>query len=94
MKPIESYPDKKHCEMCGALITEAGNDGGDTHSFAEVIARLAFVADTSPSLAILLIHHIAGRTEREIAVKMKISQPAIHAKIVKAEKDILSICKS
>jgi hypothetical protein len=94
MKPIESFPDKDHCEMCGALKTENGIDPAPNRSGAEVIRRLAFIAETSPSLAILLIHHIAGRTEREIAVKLKITHQAIHGRIARAQKTMLAICKS
>ena len=94
MKPIESYPDKEHCEMCGALKMDSGIDPISDHTAAEVIKRLAFIADTSPSLAILLIHHIAGRTEREIAAKLKITHQAVHGRIARAQKTILAVCKS
>ena len=86
MKPIESYPDKKHCELCGALKTDSGNDPLPDYSAANVIRRLAFIADTSPSLAILLVHHIAGRTEQEIADKLKVTQQAVHNRITHAKK--------
>lgn len=91
MENIESCPDQKRCELCGALKTSEGVDSSPDHSAAELIRRLAFIADAAPSLAILLIHHIAGRTEREIAEKLKITQQAVHAKISKAQKTILSI---
>ena len=94
MKPIESYPDKNHCELCGALKTENGIDVAQEHTGAEVIRRLAFIADTSPSLAILLIHHVAGRTEREIASKLKITHQAVHGRIARAQKTMLAICKA
>jgi hypothetical protein len=91
MKPIESYPDKKHCELCGALKTDEGIDPYPDRSAAEVIRKLAFIAETSPVLAVLLIHHIAGKSEREIAKSMHRSQPTIHEKITKAKRTILSL---
>jgi len=93
MKPIESYPDKKHCELCGALKTDSGNDPLPDYSAANVIRRLAFIADTSPSLAILLVHHIAGRTEQEIAWKTHKPQAVIHEQIKKANKTISDMQK-
>jgi len=94
MKPIESYPDKNHCELCGALKNDNGIDPAPAHTSAEIIQRLAFIADSCPSLAILLIHHIAGRTEREIAKKLNRPQSTIHDQISKASKVIRSIRKS
>jgi len=70
---------------------DSGIDPISDHTAAEVIKRLAFIADTSPSLAILLIHHIAGRTEREIAEKLKITHQAVHSQITRAQKTILAI---
>ena len=93
MKPLESYPDKRRCEMCGALRVDDDADSGVEHEALEVIRKLAFVADTSPSLAVLLIYKIAGRTEREIAVKLHVTQQAIHGRIVRSQKTMLSICK-
>jgi DNA-directed RNA polymerase specialized sigma24 family protein len=93
MKPIEAYPDKSRCELCGALKTDGGVDPGVEHTASETIRRLAFIADRSPSLAVLLIHHVAGRTEREIAAKLHISPPAVHGRIARAQKTMLAICK-
>jgi len=92
MRDIESYPDKNHCELCGALKTDSGVEPTPDHSGAEVIRRLAFLADKSPSIALILIHHIAGRTEREIAARLKISHQAVHERISRAQKSILPIC--
>jgi hypothetical protein len=93
MKPIEAYPDKKHCELCGALKTDNGIDPLPDYSASSVIRKLAFIADASPSLAILLVHHIAGRTEQEIADKLKITQQAVHGRIAHAQKFILLLSK-
>jgi hypothetical protein len=94
MKPIETYPDKDRCELCGAVKTDKGTDPRPERSGVEVIRRLAFIADTAPSLAILLVHHIAGRTEREIAGKLRRPQSTIHDQISKARKVIRSIPQS
>jgi len=91
MKPIESYPDKRHCELCGALITEGGIDPLPDYPAVEAIRRLALIAEQSPSLAILMVHHIAGQTEREIAAKMGITHQAVHQKIAHAQKAMLPI---
>jgi hypothetical protein len=88
MKPIESYPEKNHCEMCGALKTENGIDPIPDYTGAEVIRRMAFIADSCPSLAILLLHHIAGRTEAEIAKKLHINQSNVSRRISRAHKII------
>ena len=93
MKPIEAYPDKKHCELCGAMLTNDGVDPIGEHSAVEVVRRLAFIADSSPSLALLMVHRIAGRTEREIAAKTRRSQSDIHRQIVKSASIIESIRK-
>ena len=93
MRPIESYPDKRRCEMCGAVITEAGVDPLVEHEAVEVVRRMAFIADTSPSLAILMIHHIAGRSERDIAARLGITHQAVHDRIVHAKKAILAMKK-
>jgi predicted transcriptional regulator len=77
--------------MCGAVVTEDGADSLPDHTALEVIRKLAFIADTSPSIAILLIHTIAGRTEREIANKLGITHQAVHERIVSARKAILAI---
>jgi DNA-directed RNA polymerase specialized sigma24 family protein len=58
---------------------------------AEVVRRLAFLADECPQLVMILIYRIAGRTQREIAKKMGVSQPAIHGRLKRAEKRMLSI---
>ena len=91
MKPIEAYPDKKRCELCGATITDAGIDPYPDHPAAETVRRLAFLADQSPSLAIVLIHRIAGRTERQIAAKLKITHQAVHGRLVRARKAVLPV---
>jgi len=91
MKPIESYPDNKHCELCGALKTDEGIDPVPEHSQAEVIQRVAFIADQSPSLAILMIHHIVGRTESEIAAKLHINQSSVSRRITRAHKVIAQL---
>lgn len=88
MKPIESFPGQTYCELCGAVKTDEGTDPRPERSGVEVIRRLAFIADTSPSLAILLIHHIAGRTEREIAAKLRVNQSTVSRKINQAHKTI------
>ena len=93
MKPIEAYADKKHCELCGAVVLDGLPDRPD-RTGAEVIRRLAFIADTSPSIAILMIHHIAGRTEREIAKRLKVSPAAAHGRIVRAKKRMLALCNN
>jgi hypothetical protein len=90
-KPIESYADKKHCEMCGALITEEGIDQHTNHASLEVIRRLAFVAEKCPSLALLMIYHVAGRSERDIAKKIHVSHVAVHNRICKARRTILAL---
>ena len=91
MKPIESYPDKKHCESCGALIINGEADPQTEHSGAEVIRRLAFIADQSPSLAILMIYHIVGRKEQEIATKLHINQSNVSRRIARAHKVIAQL---
>jgi len=91
MRPIESYPDERHCEMCGALRVDDEADPLPDYTALEVMRRLAFIADQSPSLAILMIHHIVGRTEREIAAKLGITHQAVHRKIVNAKKAMLPI---
>jgi len=88
MKPIEAYPDEKHCETCGALIVNGESDPKSEHSGAEVIRRLAFIADQSPSLVILMIYHIVGRTEQEIATKLDINQSTVSRRITRAHKVI------
>jgi len=93
MKPIESYPDKRRCEMCGALRVDDDADSGIEHEASEVVRRLAFVADKSPSLAILMIHYIAGQTERDIAASLGITHQAVHRKITNAKKAMLPIKK-
>ena len=92
MKPVEAYPSQKYCELCGAVKTENGIDPRPERSGVEVIRRLAFIADNSPSLEVLLIYRIAGRTEREIAKKLGRPQSTIHDQIAKASKAIRSIC--
>jgi DNA-binding transcriptional regulator LsrR (DeoR family) len=79
--------------MCGAFKTDNGIDPVQKYSAADVIRRLAFIADKTPALALLLIYYIAGRTEREIAAKIHKSQPAIHEQIAKARAIVLSICE-
>lgn len=90
-KNIETYAAPKCCELCGAEKSDDGTDPRPERSGAEVIRRLAFIADTSPALAILLIHHIAGRTEREIAVKLSKPQSTIHSQIARATRAIRSV---
>lgn len=89
-KPIECYPTEQRCECCGALRTPAGADSGHDYPAAVVVRILAFIAEKSPSLAILLIYRIAGNTEREIAAKLKISQQAVHDRIARAQQIVLS----
>jgi len=89
-KQIEQVADRRRCEMCGALIVDGETDRPPDDA-AELVRRLAFIADVSPSLAILLVHHIARRTEREIAAKLKVSPSAIHKRIVRARRAISSI---
>lgn len=91
MNPVESYPDAKHCELCGAMVTAAGVDPLPDHTAAETVRRLALVADRSPAVALLMIHHIAGRSERYIAGKLGISQPAVCRKLMKARAEMLSL---
>jgi len=90
MKQIEAYADKKHCELCGAVVLNGQADRPERPG-AEVIRRLAFIADTSPALALLMIHHIAGRTERQIAKKMRISHQAVHKKLTAAKRQVAKI---
>jgi predicted transcriptional regulator len=79
--------------MCGALITENGADPIPDYTAACVIKRLAIIAEKTPSLAILMIHHIAGKTERDIAVRLGISHQAVHERIERAKKNILAISR-
>jgi DNA-directed RNA polymerase specialized sigma24 family protein len=91
MKPIELYADAKHCEMCGALVTDAGADPVPDYTASEVIRRLAFVADKSPDLAVVLINFIAGRSQVEIASRLHISKQAVNQKIKKAKLTIQAL---
>jgi hypothetical protein len=91
MKPIKAYPDKSRCELCGALKTDSGIDPGVEHTSAETIRRLAFIADRSSSLAVLLIYHVAGRTEAEIAQKLHINQSNVSRRISRAHKIIAQL---
>lgn len=93
MKNIEQLADCQHCELCGALITPDGADPGpvyprrvQNHPMAVLIRRLAYLADEYPALAILLIKRTAGRTEQELADELKMSQPAVHKKLVVIKK--------
>lgn len=93
LKNIEQLADCQHCELCGALITPDGADPGpvyprrvQNHPMALLIRRLAYLADEYPALAILLIKRTAGRTEQELADELKISQPAVHKKLVVIKK--------
>jgi hypothetical protein len=93
LKNIEQLADCQHCELCGALITPDGADPGPVyprrvqkHPMAVLIRRLAYLADEYPALAILLIKRTAGRTEQELADELKISQPAVHKKLVVIKK--------
>lgn len=88
---VERLPDKKRCELCGAEIVGRDVDAKDERSGAEVIRRLAFLADQSPSLALLLIYHVAGRTKREIAAKCGTSLGSVHRKIAKVEQTFRDI---
>lgn len=85
MKPIEKYADKQCCELCGARITAGGIDPVHERTGAEVMRRLAFIADKSPAVALLLVHHIAGRTERKIAALTKMSPATVHRKIIRVK---------
>lgn len=82
---VDRLPDKKRCELCGAEIVGRDVDAKDERSGAEVIRRLAFLADQSPSLALLLIYHVVGRTEREIAERLKIDPATAHRRIKRAQ---------
>ena len=84
MKPIEAHADKKRCELCGAVVLNGQSDRPE-RAGAEVIRRLAFIADTSPAIALLMIYYIAGRTQREIAAQLRISQPAVYRKLKKVK---------
>ena len=91
MKPLEQLADSRHCELCGALRTPDGADPVPDHPAAEMIRRLALVATECPALAILLIHHVAGRSERQIAAAMKLPQSTVHDRIKRAQKEIRSL---
>jgi len=91
MKPIEEYAENKRCEMCGAEIIDGEPDAMPYYPAAEVVRRLAFIADDCPQLAILMMHRIAGRTEREIAGKLGITQQAVHGRLARAKKRMLSV---
>lgn len=88
-KPIESYPDAKHCELCGALVTKDGADHLLERDAVAAIRQLAFLIDVSPSIITLLMHCVAGRTRREIAARLGISRQAV-CKRLKCAKQALA----
>ena len=80
MKPIDQYPDKPRCEMCGAL-----KEDEDRHAECrELIRRLALLADVAPKILSTMIYHMDGRTERYIASKVGITHQSVHERIEKA----------
>lgn len=80
MANLEEYPDEKRCELCGQKLQPEETE----YSAQEFIRRLAFIADESPAIALLLIYSIAGRNYAEIGRKMKITRQAVRKKIKKS----------
>ena len=91
MKPIEKYADVKRCEMCGAVLTCEGVDPKTEHPAAEVVRRLSFLADKYPALALLLIHHVAGRTVRQIATATGLPRSTVHRHIARVGQEIKAL---
>ena len=92
MKPIEAYADRKRCEFCGADVVDGEADGKHERTEIEVLRRLAFLADSCPSLALILIQKIAGRSDLEVAKKFGISRQAVRQRIVRAENKMFTLC--
>ncbi len=88
---IDNIPANPRCECCGAEIIDGQPDAMPYYPAAEVVRRLAFLADECPQLATLLIYRIAGRTEREIASRLGITHQAVHGRLRRAKKRMLAI---
>ena len=86
MKPIESFPDVKKCEMCGAVRRGDESDSGTDRTAAEMLRLLALVADDDSGITLALLYHLSGRTGPEIAARLKISRQAVWKKIRRARR--------
>lgn len=83
---IDRIPAPAKCEMCGQSLAHDEKE----YPAQELLIRLAFIADKSPSIALLLVHHLAGRTVRQIADKLRKPRSTIHYQLKKVGQ-ILSI---
>lgn len=74
---IDRIPAPPKCEMCGQSLEHDEKE----YPAQELIIRLAFIAEKSPSIALLLVHHLAGRSYAELARKHKVSRQAVQQKV-------------
>ena len=74
---IDNVPAPAKCEMCGQSIEHDEKE----YPAQELLIRLAFIADKSPSIALLLVHHLAGRSYADLARQHKITRQAVQQKV-------------